>query len=56
MYFLMIVEYIMRIVLGNLKSIEVDSTLPGAVANLIVVPLASIMLILSLRGSNRDTE
>ena len=49
MYLLIIIEYSMRIVLGFLKPIEMTGTAPGAVGNFIIVPLAVIMLFLSLR-------
>lgn len=53
MYLLMIVEYVMRIVLGHLKPIETLGTAPGSVADYIVVPLAIVMLFLSLRDSDQ---
>jgi hypothetical protein len=56
MYLLVIVEYMMRILLGTLKPMEITGTAPGGVGNYIVVPLASIMLFLSLRSSKRDTQ
>jgi len=56
MYLLMIVEYTMRIFLGTLKPIEITGTAPGGVGNLIVVPLALIMLFLSLRSGKRDSQ
>jgi len=49
MYLLIIVVYFMRIVLGILKPIETTGTAPGAIGNFIIVPLAVIMLFLSLR-------
>ena len=49
MYLLMIFEYAMRIVLGNLKPIVTTTTAPGAIGDYILVPLALVMLILSLR-------
>jgi len=49
MYLLIIIEYSMRIVLGFLKPIGMTGTAPGAVGNFIIVPLAVIMLFLSLR-------
>jgi hypothetical protein len=49
MYVLLIVEYGMRIVLGVMKPIETAGTAPGKVGNLVIVPLAVLMLILSLR-------
>jgi len=51
MYLLMIFEYVMRIVLGELKPIEITGTAPGAVGDYIIVPLASVMLFLALRGA-----
>lgn len=49
MYLLVFVEYAMRIVLGALKPIETVSTAPGAIGDYILVPLALVMLVLSLR-------
>lgn len=49
MYLLLFVEYAMRILLGALKPIETVSTAPGAIGDYILVPLALVMLVLSLR-------
>ena len=49
MYLLMIFEYGMRIVLGALKPIDTLSTAPGAIGDYVFVPLAAVMLFLSLR-------
>jgi len=49
MYLLMIIEYGVRIVLGYLKPIETIGTAPGGIGNFVILPLAIIMLILSLR-------
>lgn len=57
MYLLIIFEYAMRIVLGELKPIETTGTAPGAIGDYIIVPLASVMLFLALRkgsGSVRN--
>lgn len=54
MYLLMIFEYGMRIVLGAIKPIETTGKAPGAIGNYIIIPLAIIMLVLSLRKSNRE--
>ena len=51
---LMIFEYGMRIVLGAIKPIEMTGTAPGAIGNYLIVPLAIIMLVLSLRNSDRE--
>ena len=53
MYLLMIFEYGMRIVLGAIKSIETTGRAPGVIGNFIIIPVALIMLILSLRNSDR---
>jgi len=54
MYLLMIFEYGMRIVLGAIKPIETTGTPPGAIGDYIIIPLAIIMLILSLRKSDSE--
>jgi hypothetical protein len=53
MYLLMIFEYGMRIVLGAIKPIETIGTAPGSIFNVIMVPLAIFMLVLSLRNSDQ---
>jgi hypothetical protein len=53
MYVLMIFEYGMRIVLGEINPIKTTDTAPGAIGNYIIMPLAVIMLVLSLRNSDR---
>jgi len=52
MYLLMVIEYGMRIILGTLKPMVTVGTAPGAIGNFIIIPLAIIMLILSLRTSD----
>jgi hypothetical protein len=56
MYLLMVFEYGMRIVLGAIKPIETTGTAPGAIGNYIIVPLAIVMLVLSLRNSDREAQ
>jgi hypothetical protein len=56
MYLLMIFEYGMRIVLGAIKPIETTGTAPGAIGDYIIVPLAIIMLVLSLRNSDQEAQ
>lgn len=48
MYVLLIIEYGMRILLGLLKPIETAGTAPGGIGNFIFLPLAILMLVLSL--------
>jgi len=49
MYLLILIEYTMRIAFGFIKPIETAGTAPGAIGNFIIVPIAVIMLFLSLR-------
>ncbi len=49
MYLLLLAEYLMRIFLGAWKPIETVGTAPGAIGDYILVPLAVVMLLLSLR-------
>ncbi len=48
MYVLMIVEYAMRIIIGQMKPIVTTGTAPGSVGNWIMVPVCVVLLILSL--------
>jgi hypothetical protein len=49
MYVLILAEYSGRIILGLVKPLMVSHTPPGAIGDYILVPLAVLMLILSLR-------
>jgi hypothetical protein len=49
MYLLILVEYSGRIALGLFKPLVVAHTPPGAIGDYILVPLAILMLILSLK-------
>lgn len=51
MYLLLFLEYGMRIILGSIKPIVTTGTAPGAIGNIIILPLSIIMLILSLRNN-----
>ena len=48
MYVLMIVEYAMRIVIGQMKPIVTSGTAPGSIGNWIMVPVCILLLALSL--------
>ena len=50
MYLLILVEYTGRLLLAFAKPIVTDGTAPGAIGNFALVPLALLMLVLSLRG------
>ncbi len=48
MYVLMIVEYAMRIVIGQMKPIVTSGTAPGSIGNWVMVPACILLLVLSL--------
>ncbi len=48
MYVLLIIEYAMRIVIGQIKPIITTGTAPGSVGSWIMVPVCVVLLILSL--------
>lgn len=56
MYVLLIIEYIMRMVIGIMKPIVTIGTAPGAIGNYIFVPLTILMLILSLMKNKKFKE
>jgi hypothetical protein len=56
MYVLLIIEYIMRIVIGIMKPIVTVGTAPGGIGNYILVPLCVTMLLLSLIKSKKYKE
>ena len=49
MYLLILAEYSGRIALGFIKPLEISYAPPGAIGDYILVPLAILMLILSLK-------
>ena len=56
MYVLIIIEYTMRIMVGLMKPFETTGVAPGAVGNLIVIPFAIIMLVLSLLQPDKKNQ
>ena len=48
MYVLMIVEYAMRIVIGQMKPIVTVGTAPGSIGNWVMIPVCAVLLVLSL--------
>lgn len=56
MYVLLIIEYIMRIIIGIMKPIVTSGTAPGGIGNYILVPVCVIMLLLSLIKSKKHKE
>jgi hypothetical protein len=54
MYVIIFAEYLGRIGMGLLKPLETVGTAPGAIGNLIIVPLAVVLFIFSIRQPNRE--
>lgn len=50
MYLLLILEALLRILVGRMKPVAFAHTPPGAYANYVMIPLAVLMLVLSLRS------
>jgi len=56
MYVLLIVEYAMRIVIGQMKPIVTSGTAPGSIGNWIMVPVCIVLLVLSLQRAKRKVS
>jgi hypothetical protein len=56
MYLLVLVEYLGRIGIGLGKPLEVSHTPPGAIGDYVLVPLAIIMLLLSLKRPKKSIK
>ena len=54
MYLSLLIEYGARILIGLVKSIQTTGTAPGVVGNFIFIPLALVMLILSLQSGSDE--
>ncbi len=48
MYILIVIEYMMRIIVGVIKPFEIATTPPGAIFNIIMIPLGLIMFFFSI--------
>lgn len=56
LYALAVVEYLVRLLIGLAKPVELEGTAPGGVANYVLVPLLLVMLWLSLRPRRVSTR
>jgi len=56
MYLLILVEYSGRGLIGIVKPLTVSHIPPGAIGDYILIPLAAVMLIASLKNQNRHTQ
>lgn len=53
MYLTLIIEYVLRIMVGMLKPIITVGTAPGAIGNYVMVPMCLVLLYLSLKKSSQ---
>ena len=53
MYVLLILEILLRMLVGRIKPVVFAHTPPGAIGNWVILPLAVLMLVLSLRLGHR---
>jgi hypothetical protein len=56
MYVFIVVEYTGRLLLAFAKPFETSGTAPGAVGNFILIPLALLMLVLSLQNQVEESS
>jgi hypothetical protein len=54
MYLLLIVETLLRMLVGHMKPVHFSHRPPGGIANYIVLPIAILMLILTLQSSRSN--
>jgi len=54
MYLLLILETLLRLLVGHLKPVKFAHTPPGAIGNYIMLPLCLLMLALALSPGKRD--
>jgi hypothetical protein len=50
MYVLLILEILLRMLVGHMKPVQFAHTPPGAIGNWVLLPVAVVMLVISLRG------
>lgn len=55
MYLLLVLETLLRMLVGRMKPVSFARTPPGAIANYVILPLAVAMLGLSLWSKGRDS-
>jgi hypothetical protein len=56
MYILLIIETLLRMLVGQMKPVTFAHTPPGAIQNTIYLPLAVVMLILSLWKNSKQAK
>lgn len=54
MYVLVIFEYALRLVIGHMKPMMTAGTAPGEIGNYVLIPLAVLMLLLSVLRKNES--
>ena len=56
MWVIILTEYVFRLVIGRFRTLKTEETAPGAVGNLVFVPLSLLMIFLSLRHRSVATN
>ncbi len=56
MYVLLIIEILLRELVGHTKPVSFSHTPPGAIGNYIILPLAALMVVLSLRSGAKPAR
>jgi len=56
MYLLLILETLLRMLVGRIKPVTFAHTPPGAIGNWVILPIAAVMLALSLRRTEEPVS
>lgn len=56
MYLLLIVETLLRMLVGNMRPVSFAHTPPGAIGNYVILPAAVILLVIMLWTADRDRK
>jgi hypothetical protein len=56
MWLMLILETLLREMVGKMKPVTFAHTPPGAIGNQIILPLAALMLIISVWSATRETD
>lgn len=56
MYLLLIVETLLRMLVGKMRPVSFAHTPPGAIGNFIILPAAVVLLVAMLWSANRDKK
>ena len=56
MYLLLIVETLLRMLVGKMRPVSFAHTPPGAIGNFIILPAAAVLLVIMLWSANHDKK